>query len=270
MLNQIMAVSFSPTGTTARVVKALADKIGNELALPITEDSFTTPDKRQQRQYDDQTLVIFGVPTYAGRVPNKILPFVQTLFHGKNTPAIAVVTFGNRSYDSSLAELRNELAANGFTIFAAGAFAAPHAFARIGLMHPTTDDKERLDALANAAAKKLQAGTALSTVVINGDAPVAPYYIPCDNGGVPTKFLKAKPKTDLSLCTHCGICARVCPMGSTSREQPEEVTGICIKCQACIQQCPTHAKYFDDDRLLAHKSMLETNYQRPAASEIFY
>ena len=104
---------------------------------------------------------------------------------------------------------------------------------------------------------------------INGDAPVAPYYIPLGEDGQPAKFLKAKPQTDLDKCDHCGKCAAVCPMGSINPENTDEVPGICIKCQACIKYCPKGAKYFDDPRFLSHKAMLEKNYQRTAESEVF-
>lgn len=105
--------------------------------------------------------------------------------------------------------------------------------------------------------------------MIKGDAPVAPYYIPLGEDGQPAKFLKAKPKTDLTRCDHCGKCAKVCPMGSINPDNTDEVPGICIKCQACIQYCPQGAKYFDDPRFLSHKAMLEKSYQRTAGSEVF-
>ena len=31
--------------------------------------------KRKVRRFTEETLVVFGMPTYAGRVPNKALPF---------------------------------------------------------------------------------------------------------------------------------------------------------------------------------------------------
>ena len=68
--------------------------------------SFTLPkDQDTLHSFGPHTLVVFGMPTYAGRIPNKALPFVQKLFSGdpdRKTPAVALVTFGNRSYDSSL------------------------------------------------------------------------------------------------------------------------------------------------------------------------
>ena len=78
-------------------------------------------------------------------------------------------------------------------------------------------------------------------VQVDGDAD-APYYRPLGLDGEPKNFLKAKPQTDRSKCTGCGVCAALCPMGSISREDPAEVTGVCIKCHACVRNCPTGAK----------------------------
>ena len=74
---------------------------------------------------------------------------------------------------------------------------------------------------------------------------------------------------DESKCTGCGVCAALCPMGSISREDPAEVTGVCIKCHACVRNCPTGAKYFDDEAFLSHKAMLERDYTRRANAKIF-
>ena len=68
-------------------------------------------------------------------------------------------------------------------------------------------------------------------VQVDGDAD-APYYRPRGLDGEPKNFLKAKPQTDRSKCTGCGVCAALCPMGSISREDPAEVTGVCIKCHS--------------------------------------
>ena len=145
----------------------------------------------------------------------------------------------------------------------------PHAFANIGFLHPDMEDLEKMQILSSAIERKIHCGNVLRPLVVNGGAPVAPYYVPCDLDGVPTNFLHAKPLTDMSACTYCGHCAKVCPMGAINPEHPEEVTGTCIKCQACVKYCPHHAKYFNDERFLAHKKMLEVNYQEQAESDIF-
>ncbi|MCH3950431.1 MAG: 4Fe-4S binding protein [Acidaminococcus sp.] len=269
MIKEVKTVVFSPTGSTAALVKKVGEKIAKVLGVPVSSDNFTLPEgQKAVRSYDADTLVVFGTPTYAGRVPNKALPFVQTLFTGHDTPAVALVTFGNRSYDSALTELAQELTAHGFHAVSAGAFARKHAFANIGTEHPTEADDALLEQLVAETAALLQKGK-VPDVVIRDGAPVAPYYIPKGEDGQPAKFLKAKPKTDLTKCDHCGKCAEVCPMGSINKENTDEVPGICIKCQACIVYCPKQAKYFDDPRFLSHKAMLEKNFQRTAASEIF-
>jgi ferredoxin/flavodoxin len=269
MIREIKTVVFSPTGNTNKLVQKAGAMLAKALDVPVSSDDFTLPEKQTEiRNYDAGTFVIFGTPTYAGRVPNKALPFVQNLFKGQSTCAMALVTFGNRSYDSSLTELSQELGRNGFIVITAGAFASPHAFAAIGLEHPDAEDNTMLESLITGTAEILKAGKK-PEVIIKDRASVAPYYIPMGEDGQPAKFLKAKPKTDLKKCDHCGKCAKVCPMGSIAKENTDDVPGICIKCQACIKYCPKDAKYFDDPRFLSHKAMLEKNYRKPAHSEIF-
>ena len=105
-------------------------------------------------------------------------------------------------------------------------------------------------------------------VKVPGD-PAAPYYVPEDADGQPAKFLKAKPKTDLSKCCNCGACARVCPMGAIDPTDVSSVPGTCIKCQACVRKCTHRAKYFDDEAFLSHVKMLEQNFQDPKENEVF-
>ncbi|MGN1382261.1 MAG: EFR1 family ferrodoxin [Eubacterium sp.] len=270
-MKRITALTFSPTGTTRKAAEFIAERISGKLDIPAYDDDFTLPEGRtEERVYGSDEVLVLGVPVYAGRVPNKIAPEIGRLIRSSgNTPALAVVTFGNRSAGSALRELRNILQGNGFCVIAAGAFAAPHAFAEIGNEHPTQEDRKKAETLADAAAEVLLSEKKQTPVVIDGDKAVEPYYVPKGEDGKPVNFLKAKPKIDLQRCDHCGICADVCPMGSISKLNPEEVPGICIKCQACIKMCPKQAKYLDDPGFLSHKKMLEKNCRRPADSVIY-
>ena len=243
------------------------------MGVPCGSIDFTLPEQRTDKYiFPPEELVVFGVPTYAGRIPNKILPFVQTLFEAQDTPAICVVTYGNRNYDSSLTELVQEMTGDGFKVFAAGAFVCRHVFSdRIAAGRPDADDYRKIDMFAGEAVEKLRDRTEpdLQKPKIHGGEPVAPYYIPKGEDGQPAKFLKAKPKTDLDKCTNCGICAKVCPMGSISKENCADIPGICIKCQACIVKCPEKAKYFDDEAFLSHVRMLEKNFTERREPEWF-
>jgi len=270
-IKNIKAVFFSPTGNTKRVVERLAALLSQKLNLPVESDDFTLPAAHvDARTYSSEDLVIFGVPTYAGRIPNKVLPFVQNLFKGKRTPAVAVVTFGNRSFDNSLSELHMELEKNNFSVIGAGAVVCKHAFAEVGIGRPDDADEKRIAAFADTVFEKLQkSALPLSNASIKRNEALTAYYVPLGTDGKPVNFLKAKPVTDKAKCDNCGVCAAVCPMGSIDKNDVSLVPGICIKCQACIAHCHTKAKSFDDPLFLSHKAMLEQNYTRPAASEFF-
>ena len=272
-INKVYAIFFSPADSTKAVTEHIARQMSEALDVPCKTIDFTLPAARADKHsFQPDELVVFGVPTYAGRIPNKVLPFVQNLFEGKNTPVVCVVTYGNRNYDSSLTELVQELTGNSFKVFAAGAFVCRHVFSdRIAAGRPDADDYRKMDEFAGEAAKMLgSANSSIQAPVIRGGEPVAPYYVPKGEDGQPAKFLKAKPKTDLSKCTNCGICAEVCPMGSISHENFADVPGICIKCQACILKCPEKAKYFDDEAFLSHVRMLEKNFTERREPECFF
>ena len=272
MIKNICATYFSPTGKTAAVATRIAESMGNALSLPVTHDPFTVPGERTHtRSFSPEDLVVFATPTYAGRVPNKALPFVQELFQGNGASAIAVVTFGNRSYDNALKELVHELTEHGFHVIGAAAVVCGHSFAGIGMGRPDDADREKLDALVEALAKKIKdaQGTLPTIAGVPGDEQPWAYYQPTGVNGEKTVFLKALPVVDETRCDRCGACAARCPVGSIPYEAPDTTTGICIKCHACVHFCPQDARSFCDPAFLSHKSMLETTYARPAVTEVF-
>ena len=278
-LKGIAAVFFSPTGNTRKAVVEIADVIARREGIAVREIGFTLPGAREEvRKFEAGELVIFGTPVYAGRIPNKILPAVQKLFEGNGALAVPVVTFGNRSFDNALIELRIELEQHGFHTIAGAAFVAEHVFSnKLAAGRPDEKDLQTIRRFAEDVAEKIKGfeegpldGMAEipAPAAVKGIEPVPAYYRPLQEDGSPANFLKAKPKTSDS-CNDCGICARVCPMGSISPEDYRTVTGICIKCQACVKSCPVHAKFFDDPVMLSHTRMLEQHYERPAENEVF-
>ncbi len=306
-IRKIVAVYFSPTGGTRKLAERLAVRLAETLGLPWEAFDFTLPKQRlSQRCFSGQELVVFACPTYAGKLPNKILPFVRDGFTASGTPAAALVSFGGRAFDNSLAELCDCLSQRGFRLLGAGAFVCRHAFTdRLAGDRPGEEEYALLDRLAEGiltrmgcialprgAASKVEAPSAAPAssgfpsdvsagvfrasdmqgpvpLKIPGDAG-APYYTPRGLDGEPKVFLKAKPITDPDKCLRCGHCAAVCPMGSIDPSDPAAVTGICIKCHACVRGCPVLAKQFDDAAFLSHRAMLERDYAgREASSELF-
>ena len=126
-LKGVAAVFFSPTGNAAKITKTIAGTIAQRDNVPMRTFDFTLPQAREKGvQFSAGELVVFGIPVYAGRIPNKILPAVQTLFRGNGALAVPVVTFGNRSFDNALIEMRIELEKNGFHTIAGAAFVSEH------------------------------------------------------------------------------------------------------------------------------------------------
>ena len=270
-VKRICAAYWSATGNTDKTVNTIAEALAKKLDVPLERRNFTRPsDRAQPLAFEAGDLVVFGMPTYAGKLPNKMLPYVQEQVQGHGALAAAVVTFGNRAYDNSLAELCASLEADGFHTVAGAAFACCHAFTdALGDGRPDWDDRRQMEAFAARIADKVAGLTDIpAPVCVPGDA-AAPYYVPKGTDGQPAKVLKAKPQTDLGKCTDCGACARLCPMGAINPSNVAEVPGTCIKCQCCVRKCTKHAKYFDDPAFLSHVAMLEQTFAEPKENEVF-
>ena len=271
-IKRVCALYFSATGNTEKTVAAFAETLAEQLGVPWERLPFTKPAERERDYvFADTDLVVVGTPTYAGRVPNVLLPYLTGKVRGSGTPAVPVVLFGNRAFDDSLMELRNILTANGFMPVAA-AFVGEHSFSRtLGAGRPNAADMTQMDNLARAAAQKIQDLAALPAVPVPvaGQEPLRPYYTPRDRHGAPINILKVKPRTDMTKCSGCGLCAVRCPMGSIDPADVSQVNGICIKCCACVKGCPSGAKYFDDPGYLYHQHELEDIYSRPAENALF-
>ena len=266
-LHNRQALFFSPTGGTERVARVLADALGQALGLPCEVCDLTAPGSRQRGYaFGPDELVLLAVPVYAGRIPNKLLPDLSARLQGSDTPAVSVCVFGNRSPDEAVRELPLLLEANRFFVLGAAAFACRHAFSgKVGAGRPDDEDLAQMRCFANAVAVKLAEDAPPPLQLDRGG--IGPYYTPLKEDGTPARFLKAKPVTDASRCTRCGLCAKACPMGSID-PATAEVVGVCIKCQACVQKCPAGAKRFEDADFLSHVAMLEQNCTKRAKNII--
>lgn len=271
-IKRIWSVYFSPAGSTKHVTLAVAGQIAEKLEKEICEIEYTKLEQRKKTYYfgrDD--LLVFGMPVYAGRIPNKILPDIEKGFCAEGAALIPIVVYGSRSFDDALIELKMLLEKRGFLPLAAAAVVSRHVFSDfLASGRPDQDDMRELYEFAGKAALKIRENEVLSDLAVMGNYPPGNYYTPLKEDGTPAKFLKAKPITDKSRCTGCGICAEVCPMGSVDAGDYSLVAGICIKCHACIRKCPAHAKAFVDEQFLSHVKMLEKNYGRRARNYFFY
>ncbi len=272
-IKKVWAVYFSATGTTKKVAESIAEAIAEKLEAEHGSYDFTLPEARQEPlTFSPGDLVVFGTPVYAGRVPNVLLKYLETI-RGNGAIGIPVVLYGNRDYDDALIELRDILEKGGLHTTAAAAFIGEHSFSYIlAKGRPDEYDMETAGVFAGKVAEKLAAladAESAEPVSVKGiPDPYRGYYQPRDRAGNPVDIRKVKPLTK-DTCNNCLICADVCPMGSISREDVREFTGICIKCGACVKKCPLQAKYYEDEGFLYHQHELEEGLKRRAQPEWF-
>lgn len=264
MLKRVCAVYFSGTGTTEKVVKAIAKKAAKELDTGYGEWDFTPLFAREKDLvFEEDELVIFGVPVIAGRVPNLLLKYLKRI-KSFGALAVPVVLYGNRNFDDALMELKDILKESGARIIGAAAFVGEHSFSEIlGKGRPDEEDMKVAEKLAEKIVEKIKNDDLSEPTDIPGTLkPYRGYYQPQNRYGEPIDIRKVKPKTDMSKCDNCGLCAELCPLGSIEKDDVSKISGICMKCCACIKKCPKGAKYFDDPGYIYHKEELEEQYKR--------
>ena len=272
-MGKVKIYYFSPTGGTRQVAQHLGDRLGALLGAEVEYHSYTLPREREgQPQVEAGDVVVWATPVYAGRIPNKTLDYVRRALRADGHPAVALVTFGNRAYDNALAELVGLMVDGGMRPVGAAAMVTRHAFSdTLGAGRPNEEDLAALDRFAaDVAAKLLTHNSELTTVSVPGEAHPERYYTPQKTNNAPAGFLKAKPSCNSALCTRCGECREVCPMGSIGeKDGMPTFDGICIKCQACRRSCPTGAVAFTDPEYLSHVAMIERTFAAPKQAEFF-
>lgn len=223
-------IYFSATGTTAKIVKAVGGDDNQAKCFDITGNIDHTVD------IPSDTLAIFGVPVYSGRVP-KIAADNLKKFTGNGTPAIIVCAYGNRAIDDALLELKDIVQGNNFRVIAAGAFIAEHSiFPSVAHARPDTDDLQKAHQFGITSMELLsQAGNidGICPVEVKGNRPYR------DVTSIPLY-----PQTD-KQCNNCGICASQCPVGAIDAQNPRKIDKTkCIHCAHCISTCNRKAKHF--------------------------
>ncbi len=277
-IRRIINIYFSPTGETAGVGRVFCARLAEKLGVPVENVDITLPSGRRGTYgFGEEDLLVLAVPTYAGRVPNKIEPYLRGMFRAEGSPCVTLVTFGNRAFDSSLAELADIAWKSGARVIAGGAFAARHAFSdRVGEGRPSGPDRDMMETMAENTAQKVLDACESDDIPTpeelrgSDEKPlkIDNYYVPLTETGQRAVFLKAKPKVDTERCVGCGTCVHSCPMGAIA-EDILSTPGTCIKCQACVRKCPAGARYFDDEAFLSHVRMLERDYGRRAENVVY-
>ena len=257
-------IYYSATGNTLKALRLIAEVLSEHLGIPVQWFSYTTPAERAVfPTIDKEDIVVWGSPVYAGRLPNKLTPFVAEKLKGCGNSIVLIATFGNRSFDNALAEMHHIAQNNGFRTIAAAAVVAQHSFSNtLAAGRPDASDLESLASFARTISLD-------GAPTIPGD-PEAPYYRPLKEDLHPANFLKAIPSIDSSRCILCEQCIPLCPMGSLSLVSDKiQASAPCIKCMACVKSCPQDAITISDPDFRSHVKMLETHCLPPKQNLYF-
>lgn len=248
------SIYFSPTGGTKKVMEILTEELPVEnrvdLSVPHTDYS--------SFYFKPEDICLIGMPSYGGRVPAVALERLKQMQVDK-TLAVLVVVFGNRAYDDTLLELKNEAAACGFQVYAAIAAVAEHSIMRqFGEGRPDQQDKAELKKYAETIKNLAEHKEKIKEFQVPGHTPYRKY------DGVPMK-----PKAD-KTCTHCGICAEKCPVEAIPENAPESVDkDRCISCMRCISVCPQHARKLSKTILFAASQKMKKACSDRKQNELF-
>lgn len=213
--------------------------------------------------FSSDEVAIIAAPVYAGRVAPFALERLGRL-RGDDTPAILVVTYGNRDYEDALIELHDTMTGRGFVTVAAGAFVGEHSYSRrgmpIGEGRPDTDDLALACEFGDRAAEKLSSAKDVRDIAV-----------PHIKGNRPYRSVSAPtPAAPLTLdgCVLCGTCVDVCPTYAIriTVNGVETEKNLCVKCCACVKECPEGVRRFDTP----YTEMLHKNFSSPREPELFF
>ena len=251
-INKVTLVYFSPTGTTQRTLRAIAEGMNCE----IEEIDYTLPQNRVlPHTFTEQDFVLFGSPVYNGLAPLLVCSYLARV-HGNNTPCAVVSVYGNRDFDDCLVELEDIVTENGFSVVAGGVFVGEHSFCpTIATNRPDSQDLT----FAAEFGESIRAKMAYMDVL----GPLKKGVLP-GNRPYKTRGLRVKspifPETN-NKCTHCMLCAELCPMGAISKEDPSIIEGMhCIRCMRCVRICPVHAKSFTNEDFMGLVSWCQMHF----------
>lgn len=110
-------ICFSPTHSSHMIGETVLQGLGTG---HVSETDLTY-EKPEENLTIHSGITVIVVPVYGGRIAETALERMEGIY-GQDSPAVAVVVYGNRDYDDALLELRDWCVAHGFVPVAGAAF----------------------------------------------------------------------------------------------------------------------------------------------------
>ena len=250
---KVYAIYFSPTGSTEKIVKVIANEFGD-----YQEFDLSKRENNVQQTFAQDDICVIGVPSYGGRVPSAALERMKD-FRGNNTKAVLIVSYGNRAYDDTVKELTEFVENKNFCCVAAIAAVAEHSIMhQFATGRPDKSDQKELAQFAKKILEKINSGAVCEKLNVPGNFPYREYK------GVPLK-----PKVG-GKCTSCGLCANLCPVGAIPLDNPKKTDkNLCISCMRCINICPNNARKVNSLMVKIASKKMEAACKEKKKNELF-
>lgn len=168
MIKKVIGLNLNMMQEASEIINGvacdIAEKLNEGLPCDVRCSFYSFPDiieavKEKDVEFDDETVVVLGVPAVKNRVPLACLKLIQRM-RGKGTMTIPVVTYDNNGYGNSLSELAGFIEAQGFNVVSAAAFiakqAADNAIVRNFIVkRPDVRDFEMIRVFSTATSNKI-------------------------------------------------------------------------------------------------------------------
>ena len=239
-MSNVTKIYFSPSGTTKQVVEQISGNIGQD------GEAYDLLNFNSDKEFTSDDIAIVGMPVFAGRIPKTARSRLAKL-KGDNTPAIAVVNYGNAHVTDALLELVDLLKENNFNVIAAASTVSHHSiFNGVAVGRPDASDIEKINEFAEKCKEKIETGESLASE-IPGNRPYVDY-----------KQLPFVVSSDETLCSFCYDCVSICPEKAIPDDDPIDTDlDLCSRCAACISICPEDARSFTGEAFEKKKPIFE-------------
>lgn len=159
MIEKVTGIYYGPSGETEDMTRRIAEEIAAALNECIPSDISLeffdfNADEVSEAEFDDDSLVVIGMPSYMGKMPLLGIKALS-MIRAAGTMALAAVSYGSTTYGNALYELKHYAEDRGFKVVGAGAFTIK----RPGLIkrgiRETVIDEGTLEEFVRAASEKI-------------------------------------------------------------------------------------------------------------------
>ena len=184
----IVEIFFSPSGTSQKVGDRIAGNFSQE------KEIYNLLIFNSEKELKSEDVAVVVMPVFAGRLPKTARERLSKI-KGNDTPAIAVVNYGNAHVTDSLLELTDLLRENNFNVIAAASTVSHHSiFDGVAVGRPDDSDLKKIDEFSEKCIKKLESNESLESE-IPGNIPYTDY-----------KQLPFEISCDETVCAFCYDC----------------------------------------------------------------